>query len=99
MYAHGSRRGSELLGLHHIHVRAPDPDEVFRWMLAKFGGARSKLKGRIDGLKYSAPGFSSVWILAQRGESEPSEGHTIDHIGFRSTALWGRPSRDCAPRV
>jgi catechol 2,3-dioxygenase-like lactoylglutathione lyase family enzyme len=75
----------ELLGLHHIHMRGPNPDEVLSWMLAKFGGERTKLKGRIDGIKYGAPGFSSVWILVQRGEAEPSEGHTIDHIGFRST--------------
>lgn len=74
----------ELLGLHHIHMRAPNPDEVFIWLLAKFGGERSKLKGRIDGIKYIAPGFSSVWFLVQRGDAEPSEGHAIDHIGFRS---------------
>jgi len=66
-------------------MRAPDPDGVFSWMLAKFGGERTKLKGRIDGIKYGAAGFSSVWILVQRGESEPSEGRAIDHIGFRST--------------
>ena len=75
----------ELLGLHHIHMRAPVPDEVLSWLQAKFGGERSKLKGRIDGIKYSPAGFSSVWILVQRGEAEPSEGHAIDHIGFRST--------------
>ena len=38
----------ELLGLHHIHMRAPDPEEVFGWLQAKLGGERSKLKGRID---------------------------------------------------
>jgi catechol 2,3-dioxygenase-like lactoylglutathione lyase family enzyme len=75
----------ELLGLHHIHLRGPNPEEMFSWMLAKFGGERTELKGRIDGIKYSAPGFSDVWILVQRGESEPSEGHAIDHLGFRST--------------
>ncbi len=74
----------ELLGLHHIHMRGPDPNEVLDWMQAKFGGERSKLKGRIDGVRYSAPGFSSVWILVQRGDAEPSEGRAIDHIGFRS---------------
>ena len=79
----------ELLGLHHIHMRAPDPDEVFTWLQAKFGGERTKLKGRIDGIKYGAAGFSSVWILVQRGESEPSEGHAIDHIGFRSVGPLG----------
>lgn len=80
----------ELLGLHHIHMRAPDPDEVFSWLLAKLGGTRAKLKGRIDGIQYRAPGFSTVWILVQRGDSEPSEGHAIDHIGFRSTGPLGK---------
>lgn len=74
-----------LLGFHHIHLRAPDPEETFKWFLAKFGGERTKLKGKIDALKYSSPGFSDVWVLVQRGESEPSEGHAIDHISWRST--------------
>ena len=75
----------ELLGLHHIHMRGPNPDEIFTWLLAKFGGERTKLKGRIDAVKYSAAGFSDMWILAQKGDAEPSEGHAIDHIGWRST--------------
>jgi len=74
----------ELLGLHHIHMRGPNPDDVFSWLLAKFGGERAKLKGRIDGIKYSANGFTDVWVLVQKGEAEPSEGHAIDHIGWRS---------------
>jgi catechol 2,3-dioxygenase-like lactoylglutathione lyase family enzyme len=75
----------ELLGLHHIHMRGPNTEEIFTWLLAKFGGERAKLKGRIDGVKYSAAGFSDMWILAMRGDAEPSEGHAIDHIGWRST--------------
>jgi catechol 2,3-dioxygenase-like lactoylglutathione lyase family enzyme len=75
----------DLLGLHHIHMRGPNPDEVFTWLLAKFGGQRAQLKGRIDALKYSAPGFSDMWILVQKGDAEPSEGHAIDHISWRST--------------
>ena len=74
----------ELLGLHHIHLRGPDPDAMFAWMLDKFGGQRTKLKGRLDAVKYSAPGFHDLWILVQKGESQPSAGHAIDHIGFRS---------------
>jgi hypothetical protein len=27
-----------------------------------------------------------MWILVERGDSEPSEGHAIDHIGWRSTS-------------
>ena len=75
----------ELLGLHHIHMRGPDTEAVFTWLLAKFGGQRTPLKGKLDAIKYSAPGFSDMWILVQRGETTPSEGHAIDHIGWRST--------------
>jgi len=77
----------ELLGLHHIHLRAPEPEEAFAWLLAKFGGERTKLKGRIDAVKYSAPGFSDMWVLVQKGDATPSEGHAIDHIGWRATDL------------
>ena len=45
-----------------------------------FGGQRAKLKGRADALKYG-----DVWILAQKGDATPSEGHAIDHIGWRTT--------------
>lgn len=74
----------DLLGLHHIHMRSPYPDDVFSWMLAKFGGEHTKLKGRIEAIKYSSPGFSDLWVLVQRGDAEPTEGHAIDHMGFRS---------------
>ncbi len=76
---------AELLGLHHIHMRGPDPDQVFSWLLEKFGGKRQQLKGRIDAVRYDADGFSSMWILVTKGEAEPSIGHAIDHIGWRST--------------
>jgi len=77
----------ELLGLHHIHLRSADPEEMFTWLLAKFGGERTKLKGRLDAVKYSAPGFSDMWVLVQKGESTPSAGHAVDHIGWRATNL------------
>ena len=31
--------------------------------------------------------YSGVWILAQRGDATPSEGHAIDHIGWRTPNL------------
>jgi catechol 2,3-dioxygenase-like lactoylglutathione lyase family enzyme len=73
---------SDKLGLHHVHLRAPDPAVVLAWYKEKFGGETAKLKDRIDGLKYSG-----VWILAQRGDATPSEGHAVDHIGWRTNDL------------
>jgi catechol 2,3-dioxygenase-like lactoylglutathione lyase family enzyme len=72
----------EKLGLHHVHLRAPDPAATLGWYKAKFGGEAGKLKDRIDGLRYTG-----VWLLVQRGDAVPSEGHAIDHIGFRTTSL------------
>ena len=74
----------DLLGLHHVHMRGPDPDVVFTWLLAKFGGERTKLRDRLDAVRYRAPGFSDMWVLVQKGDAEPSEGRAIDHIGWRS---------------
>jgi lactoylglutathione lyase len=70
------------LGLHHVHLRAPDVDASVAWYKAKFGGETAKLKNRLDGLRYSG-----VWLLFQRGDNTPSEGHAIDHIGWRTTNL------------
>jgi catechol 2,3-dioxygenase-like lactoylglutathione lyase family enzyme len=77
----------ELLGLHHVHLRAPETEQMFTWLLEKFGGQRTKLKNRIDAVKYSATGFSDMWILVQRGDATPSEGHAVDHVGWRVTDL------------
>ena len=74
----------ELLGLHHVHLRSPNPDETYAWLLDKFGGKRQPLKGKLDAIRYDYDGFSSVWVLVQKGEAEPSQGRAIDHIGWRS---------------
>ncbi len=66
------------VGVHHLHLRGTDPVAMLAWYSAQFGGRVDKLKGRIDGID-----MSGVWILAQRGEAVPSQGHSIDHIGFR----------------
>ena len=73
---------SEKLGLHHVHLRAPDAAATLAWYKEKFGGEAAKLKDRLDGLKYSG-----VWLLVQRGDATPSDGHAIDHIGWRTTDL------------
>jgi catechol 2,3-dioxygenase-like lactoylglutathione lyase family enzyme len=70
------------LGLHHVHLRGPDPAAVLAWYKDKFGGETAKMKGRLDGLKYT-----DVWILVARGDAVPSEGHAVDHIGWRTSNL------------
>jgi catechol 2,3-dioxygenase-like lactoylglutathione lyase family enzyme len=72
----------EKLGLHHVHLQAPDVNATLGWYKQKFGGETAKLKNRIDGLK-----FSGVWVLVQQGDATPSEGHAIDHIGWRTNDL------------
>jgi catechol 2,3-dioxygenase-like lactoylglutathione lyase family enzyme len=75
----------DLVGLHHVQLRTPDPDAAYAWLLDKFGGERTKLKGQIDSVKYAGvPGFTTVYIVAAKGASVPSQGRVIDHIGWRS---------------
>jgi catechol 2,3-dioxygenase-like lactoylglutathione lyase family enzyme len=69
---------SATLGLHHIHLRGADPAAMLAWYSTQFGGRTGKLKDRIDGID-----MGGVWILFQRGDAVPSQGHSIDHIGFR----------------
>jgi catechol 2,3-dioxygenase-like lactoylglutathione lyase family enzyme len=78
---------AELLGFHHIHLRVPDPDAALTWYQQMFGGQRSKLKGRIEAIKYSDP---DVWLLAQKGEGAPSQGRAIDHLGWRAADIDGK---------
>jgi catechol 2,3-dioxygenase-like lactoylglutathione lyase family enzyme len=66
------------LGVHHLHLRGPEPAAMLAWYSAQFGGRVGKLKDRIDGID-----MSGVWILVQRGDALPTQGHSIDHIGFR----------------
>jgi catechol 2,3-dioxygenase-like lactoylglutathione lyase family enzyme len=77
----------DLLGLHHVQLRAPDPEAAYAWLLDKFGGERTQIKGQLDSVKYAGNGgFTTVYILIARGESVPSQGRAIDHIGWRSTS-------------
>jgi catechol 2,3-dioxygenase-like lactoylglutathione lyase family enzyme len=71
------------LGFHHIHLRAPDPAAALDWYHTTFGGVRTAMRGRLEGILY--PG--NVWLLVQRGETFPSRESTIDHIGWRAVDL------------
>ena len=75
----------QLLGFHHAHTRAADPAAMLRWFEDVFGGRRGMLKGRIEGLQ-----FGPVWLLVDRADNPPpSDGHAIDHLGFRTTDITG----------
>lgn len=75
----------DLLGLHHVQLRVPDPAAVNTWLAEKLGGQRAKIKGQIDAISFpGAGGFTTVHILVARGQSVPSTGRSIDHIGWRS---------------
>ena len=71
------------LGFHHVHLRDPEPQEALEWYHDHFGGVRTPLRGRLDGILY--PG--NVWLLVSRGETFPSQGTAIDHIGWRAIDL------------
>ena len=66
------------LGLHHIHLRGPDPNASLAWYVDKFGGTIGKMKDQLAGINYGG-----IWLLATKGEATPSAGHAIDHLGFR----------------
>lgn len=65
-------------GLHHIGLVAADPAAMLAWFAQTFGGKVAKFDGATDGINYGG-----VWVTARKGTSEPSAGHSIDHIGFR----------------
>src|SRR5262249_24167326 len=55
-------------GLHHVQLRAQDPEAASAWLLDKFGGERTKIKGQVDSVKYAGvAGFSTVYIVVARG--------------------------------
>ena len=80
---------TEQLGFHHVHLSVPDPPSVLNWYQETFGGERTKLKGRIDGLRYGG-----VWLLAAAsaaGEKPASSAaRTIYNLA------WTVPSADDA---
>ncbi len=78
----------ELLGLHHVHLRSPNPDEAYTWLLDKFGGKRQQLKGMLDAVRYDYEGFSSVWVLVTEGRSgaQPGPRHRSHRLALGRSA-------------
>jgi catechol 2,3-dioxygenase-like lactoylglutathione lyase family enzyme len=64
-------------GFHHVTLRVDDPDATLRWFASAFGGARTKMAGR-DALRYDR-----TYLVVTKGSgTAPSQGHSIDHLGF-----------------
>lgn len=57
---------------------------MFKWLSDLLGGEKTKLMGRLDGLKYG-----KVWVFVQKANEEPapSAGHAIDYLGWRAANL------------
>jgi catechol 2,3-dioxygenase-like lactoylglutathione lyase family enzyme len=62
-----------------VGIRGSDPATVEKWVTENFGGTPDKLLGRIDAIKYG-----DLWLVFQKsdGDTGPSGGRAIDHIGW-----------------
>jgi len=71
----------ELPGFHHVHLRVKDPEATLNWYQQMFGGERTRLKGVVDGLR-----FSGIWLFAAGSGSEttaPSADRAIMSFGLQ----------------
>jgi lactoylglutathione lyase len=72
-----------LLGFHHVGLRVPDPEESLKWYVDQFGGTRTKLKGKIDAVRYG-----NMYVVVTKGDViAPSQGIGINHLGFAVTDI------------
>jgi catechol 2,3-dioxygenase-like lactoylglutathione lyase family enzyme len=83
---------AETLGFHHVHLRVPDPAASLKWYQDTFGGERSKLKGRIEGLRYG-----TVWLLAAASGKGETPAPSLDRAIYN--VAWLVPNVDQAVTV
>ena len=71
----------ERLGFHHVHLVSAEPKGTLKWYQSTFGGKPATLKGPLSGLMYG-----NTWLIVSQstgsGMLQPTQGRTIDHIGF-----------------
>ncbi len=79
----------ELLGLHHVHLRAPNPEDTITWLLDKFGGKRQQLKGMLDAVRYDYERLQQRVDPRAEGRSgaQPGPRHRSHRLAI------GRPAR------
>ena len=56
---------TERLGFHHVHLRVKDPAATLGWYEQQFGGERTLLRGKLDGVR-----FNGVWLFAMSSGTE-----------------------------
>lgn len=67
------------LGFHHVHLRVKDPAATLTWFEQHLGGERTKLYGKLDGMRYNG-----VWLFAMSsGEAPPPPPTAILLVAFR----------------
>lgn len=72
---------TERLGFHHVHVRVKDPDATLNWYEKHIGGERTKLRGKLDGMRYNG-----VWLFAMSsGADVAPPPSAIQLLAFRYT--------------
>lgn len=69
----------EKLGFHHVHLRVKDPVATLNWFEQHIGGERTKLYGKLDGMRYNG-----VWLFAMpSGDAAPPPPTAILLVAFR----------------
>ena len=70
----------EDLGLHHLHLRSPNPTATQAWYQNVFGGQQDRMKGRIDGLRWGR-----VWLIVSSDTDTdfvPTDTRSFHHLGW-----------------
>jgi catechol 2,3-dioxygenase-like lactoylglutathione lyase family enzyme len=69
----------DLIGFHHVHYHTADPDGMIAWHIAAFGGEATKFGGFLPAIQYG-----EIWFIFQKHQDKaPTEGRSIDHLGWR----------------
>lgn len=70
---------TERLGFHHVHLRVQDPEATLNWYERHIGGERTKLRGKLDGMRYNG-----VWLFAMSsGPDAAPPPASIQLVAFR----------------
>lgn len=71
----------DLLGFHHVHLRATLPNTSMDWYATLFGGKAEEYK---DAVNATAIRYGDMYLLMKRAVRvpEPTAGRSLDHIGW-----------------